>query len=61
MPCRGGVRAATVRVSVRGQMLLAHRTGDRRGHGKRWRGHGRGRLDSLELEEKHLDQLSFRR
>jgi len=69
------VDAPTV-VGVKRQVLLAHRTGERRdcdvvdacglgddrgGTDKWWRGHGRHQLNSLELEQKRLDQLSLRR
>lgn len=71
MPRGVRVRADAGRVvAVRDQVLLAHRTGERRdcevvmtcrlvdGRGsydKWWCSHGRGRLDSLELEQKHLN------
>ena len=70
MPRGVRVRADAGRVvAVRDQVLLAHRTSERRdcevvmtcrlsdrgSYDKWWCSHGRGWLDSLELEQKHLN------
>ena len=76
-PRRVRVSADAARVGgVQGSVLLAHRTSGRRncevlsicrlsddrgGHPRWRRGHQRSWLDSLELKQEHLKELSLRR